>query len=208
MAKLFTCNFCSKEFDRKGKLYLHLLIHTKEKPFKCTFDNCACEFNRKHHLDQHFLVHTARPKPFECSECSSCFSTITLLKRHTLKLHSKTLQNLTDQQQETFNQDNIDGESLLQESEIDCHLCHQKLKKKSFKNHMKRIHDVLNYKHPPVQLKCELCSFVFNRVQAFKSHMKSKSHSGMLNTVDTKTVKEKSSNSNLTLIKNSRRKHF
>lgn len=164
-----TCSYCEHQFDCQCKLDLHILTHTKEKPFKCTFKNCDREFNRQHHLDQHILTHSSNPKPFKCTICKGSFSTITLLKRHLLCLHSVDLSSTSQA-----------GSSSAEE--VRCDRCVLMLKKKSIRNHMRRVHDVWNYKEPTVQIECHIYGFVFNRAQAFASHMRSKSHFQIMNT--------------------------
>lgn len=147
-------------FDRKAKLNLHILIHTKERPFKCTFSDCSCSFNRKHHLELHQLVHTSSPKPFTCSQCNKNFVTSSTLKRHELKIHPT-----------------VEECNKLQSDQMECNLCSAILKKRSMKNHMKTIHDIPNYKSPSLSFTCNICGFEFDRKQAYLSHLKAKSHS-------------------------------
>ena len=35
MERKYVCNVCQKTFDRNTSLTRHMLVHTREKPFKC-----------------------------------------------------------------------------------------------------------------------------------------------------------------------------
>lgn len=161
MPRLFECGYCKQMFDRKAKLELHTFIHTKERPFQCKHPGCSCSFNRKHHLDSHQLLHSADSKPFKCEQCNKGFITSTTLKRHKLRLHP-----VMEEQN-----------NHLKTDQMQCNLCDAILKKRSMKNHMKRIHNDSKYKLPSVPTKCVICGFQFERIQAYLSHVKSKSHS-------------------------------
>ncbi|TPX65154.1 hypothetical protein CcCBS67573_g08212 [Chytriomyces confervae] len=65
-----TCAVCLKEFTKNAKLQLHLMSHSGERPFKCTFEGCTKAYSRKSHLDVHALSHQAsmdEKKPFKCT---------------------------------------------------------------------------------------------------------------------------------------------
>ncbi|XP_052753904.1 zinc finger protein 83-like [Galleria mellonella] len=64
----YSCDVCSKCFNRKSTLQQHLLIHTGENPYSC---------------DRHLIIHTG-DKPYSCDECSKCFSQKAHLTQHLL----------------------------------------------------------------------------------------------------------------------------
>ena len=45
------CPYCSKKFKEKHKMKRHILVHTGEKPFKCSLCTYSC--NRKDNLSKH-----------------------------------------------------------------------------------------------------------------------------------------------------------
>ncbi|KAF7237308.1 hypothetical protein EYD10_15975 [Varanus komodoensis] len=64
------CPVCSKGFTRKSSLNRHLIIHTGEKPYKCS--NCGKSFNRKTNLIAHEVIHSEE-KLYQCADCGETF---------------------------------------------------------------------------------------------------------------------------------------
>lgn len=83
----FKCSECSKTFDRKDRLQVHMLRHTKGiKPFSCTF--CGKSFTRKEGLEKHKLAaHNLKPPEFVCSLCFVTFQKKSGIKEHLTKDH-------------------------------------------------------------------------------------------------------------------------
>lgn len=79
--KLYQCQRCSKRFTRLYNLKSHQNIHTKERPFACTFENCSWKFARPHDLKRHMLLHTGE-KPHGCPYCERRFPRRDALLRH------------------------------------------------------------------------------------------------------------------------------
>lgn len=79
--RIFQCLHCETKDGPKcglilndlNKFFDHLRTHSKEKPFKCTFEGCNYAFaqkgNLKRHLNSHYGI-----KKFECNECNKRFS--------------------------------------------------------------------------------------------------------------------------------------
>ncbi|XP_063391777.1 oocyte zinc finger protein XlCOF6-like [Cydia fagiglandana] len=65
--KPFRCTYCGYESSRKSNLRTHLTTHTDDKPFRCT--HCDHKSRTKAHLRTHLITHTGE-KPFSCSHCS------------------------------------------------------------------------------------------------------------------------------------------
>ncbi|XP_029440781.1 zinc finger protein 282-like isoform X3 [Rhinatrema bivittatum] len=85
--KPFKCSACDKSFDRIGHLQQHEMIHMGKKPYKCS--KCGKTCSQKGHLRLHEMTHM-RQKPFKCSECDKCFSQIGNLQRHEMTHGRKT----------------------------------------------------------------------------------------------------------------------
>ena len=85
--KSYTCEVCALTFRDKTMLKRHLMaLHTKEKPFICTFEGCDKRFSRKLYLTRHDLIHTGQ-KPYNCDQCGARFNKQAHKRRHTL-LHT------------------------------------------------------------------------------------------------------------------------
>ena len=74
------CEVCHKMFKRPSVLAIHMLTHTKEKPFKC--DVCEKRFSQKNNLKVHLRIHTGE-MPFQCEICGKGFSLKCNYEEHT-----------------------------------------------------------------------------------------------------------------------------
>ena len=48
------CTMCSSAFSKPSKLLQHMLVHTKERPFKCHQPGCSSTFSQKHTVAEHW----------------------------------------------------------------------------------------------------------------------------------------------------------
>lgn len=92
--KEFPCTYegCTKTYNQKSRLDIHLRTHEGFKPFKCDVPGCNKTFNENGNLRTHMRSHSGS-KPYKCIEigCSSSFKFSINLKYH-LKTHKKNNQ--------------------------------------------------------------------------------------------------------------------
>ena len=87
--KIFKCHYkdedknepCDKVIHGITKFYCHMMSHTKEKPFRCTFDNCNTSFCQMGNLRMHIQSHDG-VKKYSCKKCGRFYS-----KKHNLNMH-------------------------------------------------------------------------------------------------------------------------
>ena len=75
-----TCRLCSKTFDSKNKLMLHMVEHPGEKAFVCEI--CSKEFRNNSNFWQHRRKHSTAA--FSCPLCSKAFQYSSTRLRHIL----------------------------------------------------------------------------------------------------------------------------
>lgn len=83
--KKTSCHICGKMFT-ENNLRKHLIVHTDERPFKCTI--CDKSYKYAETLASHNLFHEDS-KPYQCKSCDKNFRTSSTLSKHT-KIHLGT----------------------------------------------------------------------------------------------------------------------
>ena len=90
--RIFICNYdnkqCRKIFNSAHPLFGHLMAHTGEKPFKCSF-GCGKSFSQVGNKNKHeYLTHKFKKEEdenyYKCEICTSKFK-----QQNNLKLHYK-----------------------------------------------------------------------------------------------------------------------
>ncbi|XP_075038683.1 zinc finger and BTB domain-containing protein 41 [Mixophyes fleayi] len=72
------CDICNKSFTRRPHLEEHMILHSQDKPFKCTYcdEQFKSRFKRLKHQEKYHLG------PFPCDICGRQFNDSGNLKRH------------------------------------------------------------------------------------------------------------------------------
>lgn len=70
-----------KLFLSMSSLTRHDLIHTQERPFKCTESECGKSFKSKSEVKVHMRYHTGE-QPFQCKICGKGFTQNCYITRH------------------------------------------------------------------------------------------------------------------------------
>ncbi|KAL4262992.1 C2H2-type domain-containing protein [Pleurotus pulmonarius] len=61
--KLHECDVCQKRFPRPSSLKVHMHVHTKSKPFRCSFPGCGKRFTVASNAKRHLRTHGVLPTP-------------------------------------------------------------------------------------------------------------------------------------------------
>jgi len=85
------CDICDKMFRCPSDLKTHLVVHSKEKPFLCSWPDCGQSFSQKASLKDHLNVHE---KKYECNSCKKSFG-----RERYLVMHMKTCVKLDKDEQ-------------------------------------------------------------------------------------------------------------
>ena len=189
----YICTVCQKAFDRNTSLTRHMLVHTREKPFKCQL--CDKAFSQNAHLKRHILIHIGQKsyqcnkcgkmfiekgglarheathsteKPWVCNQCGKAFVLNEYLQRH-LFLHTGQKPYQCNECGRLF----ADGSSWRahklthnKEKKYKCNICQKMLKcKRNFKKHVQAHTEDKDNKH-----RCDICQEKFPNKKLLREH--------------------------------------
>ncbi|KAK2820994.1 hypothetical protein Q5P01_023953 [Channa striata] len=80
------CPYCGKMVSM-NTLTRHKLMHTGQRPFKCTVPECDKFFRSTSEVKRHVLYHHSTDRPFKCGVCEKAFVKMCYLTAHA-KVHS------------------------------------------------------------------------------------------------------------------------
>lgn len=80
------CPYCGK-MVAASTMARHKLIHTGERPFKCTVPDCDKYFRSTSEVKRHVLIHHTTERPYKCDVCGKGFIKMCYLNAHA-KVHS------------------------------------------------------------------------------------------------------------------------
>lgn len=80
------CPYCGKMVSR-STMARHILIHTGERPFKCTMLGCDKDFRSTSEVKNHVLRHHSAERPYKCDICGKGFIKMCFLNSHA-KIHT------------------------------------------------------------------------------------------------------------------------
>lgn len=81
--KNHVCQTCGTKYVTAGQLASHIKhIHSKQKPFSCSYEKCLKTFVTNMALRAHIRTHSAERKQFECNVCGKVLATASKLSAH------------------------------------------------------------------------------------------------------------------------------
>ncbi|GAV02525.1 hypothetical protein RvY_13080 [Ramazzottius varieornatus] len=85
--KEYKCATCKKTFGYLTNYRNHLLVHTGEKPYICSYGGCGQRFTEYSTALRHALRKHASDGTFQCSSCDKCYRNQSSLEHHKKAAH-------------------------------------------------------------------------------------------------------------------------
>ena len=162
---IYTCQYCTKTFQKMHNLKIHVKLHTTARPFDCVV--CKRTFKTKRCLKSHMICH-ADVKPYSCTICEKRFGSKKNLSTHTL-IHTGVKRHVCKICLKAFTQSGQLTVHLLKHSTERTHactICRKMFKcKRDLKAHTKsHSKDII--------LKCDTCGLRYQTQQALQDHVR------------------------------------
>jgi hypothetical protein len=93
-SRLFRCQHeggCDKIIVSISKLFSHIMSHTQEKPYNCTYPGCSMTFGYKGNLSKHVKGTHLGLKRYHCSHCDKGYTKKFNLDKHLNSVRRKEL---------------------------------------------------------------------------------------------------------------------
>lgn len=162
------CTICGNKYVTSGELTSHTKhIHSKIKPFPCTYEGCDRAFVTKMSLKTHLQTHDGK-KLFQCPTCNKCLSTASSLIEH-----KRTHTGIKRKQCELCDRKLGSTEALKKhmrmhsgERPYQCTICAQTF----ICNSSLRTH--ITVRHEEKKFECLMCGKKFSFSQKLRMHMR------------------------------------
>jgi KRAB domain-containing zinc finger protein len=178
------CPKCKGTFEKDSTLGLHSCYDTfipKKKvghPYKC--EKCSKEFVKRQSFRYHLQTAHTDQKNFQCTQCSYCTKTLSLLNRHIERVHDKLLSHMCPEcgkqfcaaTQLTLHKRRVHQKTNKQskpKSEFKCEKCEASFDLKlRLTKHLQSHHNI----EPDRKYICDECGKSFSQTSGLQTHIK------------------------------------
>ena len=161
----YTCQYCSKTFQKMHYLRIHAKLHTTARPFDCVL--CKRTFKTKQCLKRHMISHS-EDKPYSCTICEKRFSNKDYLPTHML-IHTGVKRHLCNICHKEFTLSGTLRVHMLKHSSERAHVCTICRKMYKHKSDLK-AHTESHSKD--TIFKCDTCGLCYETQKAIQDHVR------------------------------------